>query len=108
MHGGQERVQMQGTRGVGKNVARTGDITGSNVTRSRRASSPLAEQGRQGFIKRDTLHSREGERTRDTALVLRLLTITIDLPLFLWPNGIQIYLNQPARYEASYLALYPR
>ena len=66
MHGGQERVQMQGTRGVGKNVARTGDITGSNVTRSRRASSPLAEQGRQGFIKRDTLHSRGRENALET------------------------------------------
>lgn len=49
---------MHRTRGVGKNVARTGDITGSYVTRSRRASLPLTEQGRQGVIKRHVARGR--------------------------------------------------
>lgn len=51
-----ERAQIQRTRGADKNVARTGDITGSNVTRSRRPSSPVGVQGRKGVIKRRTLH----------------------------------------------------
>lgn len=54
--GGWERAQIQRTRGADKNVARTGDITGSNVTRSRRPSSPVGVQGRKGVIKRRTLH----------------------------------------------------
>lgn len=54
--GGWERAQIQRTRGADKNVARTGDITGSNVTRSRRSSSPVGVQGRKGVIKRRTLH----------------------------------------------------
>lgn len=54
--GGWERAQIQRTRGADKNVARTGDITGSNVTRSRRPSSPVGVQGRKRVIKRRTLH----------------------------------------------------
>lgn len=59
--------------GAGKNVLRTLDITGSNVTRSRRERERPAFRGAK----------RRGEQRVDGARwVSRLLTITIDLVLF--------------------------
>lgn len=80
-----------GGTGASKNVLRTLDITGSNVTRSRRELGVCLSRSGEERRRRDA----DGAGIPDYA-VLRLLTITIDLALFYTRARriIQIYSNR--------------